>query len=88
MDSKKREVAEAIRDIQWLQDQAEWQRLTGLITKQIEVRQQLLARPVVTPQDQAQHNLYVGEVAGLSFLLKAPTLALETFLREQPNPKT
>ena len=78
MQMEKREIAEALRDIQWLQDQVEWRRLTALITRQIEVRRQLLARRISTPEEQAQHNVFVGEVAGLNFLLQAPALAIET----------
>lgn len=86
--SEKRDTAEALRDIQWLNDQPEWKRLTLLITKQMEVRYNLLMRPVVTPQDQAQHNVYAGEIAGLNFLLRAPEKAIAALLEANPSVKT
>lgn len=88
MESPKRDTAEALRDIQWLNDQPQWKRLTLLIEKQIAVRQNLLSRPIATPQEQAQHNVYVGEVAGLSFLLAAPQRAIAALLETQPSIKS
>lgn len=83
-ESRKREVAEALRDIQWLQEQPAWRRLTGLITSQVEARKRLLLRPIITSQDQAQHNVWVGEVTGLDFLLQAPEKAIAALLKEAP----
>lgn len=78
--SDKRDTAEALRDIQWLNDQPEWKRLKQIIENQITHRKAILSRPIVTPQDQTQHNVYVGEVAGLNFLLRAPETAMAALL--------
>lgn len=76
MDNTRREIPETIRDIQYLIDCPEWQRLVTFLKGQIEARERAVRRPIITPQDQAEHNICVGELLTLHLFLKAPEIML------------
>jgi len=78
----KRAVAEAMRDLQWLQSQAEWGRYRDFLQKNLETRLLMLRRLIRTPEEQAEHNKAVGAVEAFRFLLDAPDVLLSLLEQE------
>jgi hypothetical protein len=81
-ESTKRQVAEAINDLEWLQSQPQWRRFAEFIQKQADARKRLCLKTISSPEEQAAFNFHLGEVSGLETILAAPDLLLNKAIEE------
>lgn len=83
--TQKREIAESLRDLQWLQSQPAWERYRDFLQKNLEARLLMLRRVIRTPEEQAEHNRVVGAIEAFRFLLDAPDILVGLLEKESPK---